>query len=50
MSWWVWLILAVVAVFVAAGALLAVQVHRRRGGVIVDPTHSPRTGDGGADA
>ena len=50
MSWWLWLVLALVVVIVAVGVLLAVQARRRRGGVIVDPTHSPRTGDGGAGA
>ncbi len=43
MSWWVWLILiAAIAVVLMAG-VLAIQARRRRGGVIIDPTQSPRT-------
>ncbi len=48
MVWWGWLVLAVVVAIIAVGALLAVQAHRRRGGVIVDPAQPPGTGDGGA--
>ena len=34
MDWWVWLIIALVAVVVLAGGFLAVQAKRRSGGVI----------------
>ncbi len=43
MSWWVWLVVIVMVAAVVVVGVWAVQVRRRRGGVIVDPTHSPRT-------
>ena len=42
-SWWVWLIVIAVVAAVLVGGLLAIQVRRRGGGVIVDPAQSPRT-------
>jgi hypothetical protein len=43
MSWWVWLILIAIVAAALVGGYLAIQVRRRRGGVIVDPAQSPRT-------
>ena len=44
MDWWVWVIIVVVVLAILAGAVLAIQARRRKGGVIVDPGRSPRTG------
>lgn len=39
MEWWGWLIVALVLVAVLAAAVFAVQARRRKGGVIVEPSH-----------
>ncbi len=41
MSWWVWLIVGIVIALVLVVGVLAVQVRRRRGGAIVNPSQSP---------
>ena len=46
MDWLVWLIVVVVVLALLVVAVIAIQARRRKGGVIVDPSKSRRTGRG----
>ncbi|MDV8009004.1 hypothetical protein [Rhodococcus sp. IEGM 1318] len=46
MQWWTWLIIVIVIAALAVGAFIAIQAHRRTGGVIIsDPDTSTHGGD-----